>query len=122
MANKLDNLRKFTSEQSHEEAVKNGRKGGIMSGEKRAQRKTIRESLLILLCEQLKDNEGNATGKTTQDAVIAGVIKKAIKGDIRAAEFIRDTIGEKPVENVKVTTANKSIMNEIRKRMEADAP
>lgn len=42
MANE-QNLRPFTSEQSHEEAVKNGQKGGINSGKARRQRKTLKE-------------------------------------------------------------------------------
>lgn len=118
MSANIQNLRVPTSEQAREY----GRKGGKASAAKKAERKTIREGLLLLLGEPLKDKNGIATEKTTQDAVIAGVIKKAINGDVRAAEFIRDTIGEKPVENVKVTAANKNIMNEIRKRMEADKP
>ena len=40
MANE-NNLVPFTSEQSHEEAVKNGRKGGIASGEAKRNRKIV---------------------------------------------------------------------------------
>ena len=42
----------FTSEQSREEAAKNGRKGGIASGEARRKKKTLRETAEIMLaCE-----------------------------------------------------------------------
>lgn len=84
----------------------NARKAGIASAAKRAERKTFRDGLLLLLNEPLKDKSGAATDKTTQDAVIAGLIKKAIAGDVRAVEFIRDTIGEKPVDQVKVSGGN----------------
>lgn len=105
MANE-QNLRPFTSDQSREAAVKNGRKGGKATAQKNKERKTFREGLLLLLNEPLKDKTGVATDKTTQDAVIAGLVKRAISGDVRAAEFIRDTIGEKPVQDVKVSTGD----------------
>ena len=43
------NLVPFTSEQSHEEAVKNGRKGGIASGEAKRNRKMLRDCIDYLL-------------------------------------------------------------------------
>lgn len=101
MANE-QNLRAPTTAEARER----GRKGGKASAAKRAERKTFREGLLLLLNEPLKDKSGVATDKTTQDAVIAGLVKRAIAGDVRAAEFIRDTIGEKPVQDVKVSTGN----------------
>lgn len=88
------------------------RKGGKAAAAKRAERKTFREGLLLLLNEPLKDKSGVATDKTTQDAVIAGLVKRAIAGDVRAAEFIRDTIGEKPVQDVKVSTGDFTALDE----------
>ena len=94
------------------EARERGRKGGKASAAKRAERKTFREGLLLLLNEPLKDKAGQTTDKTTQDAVIAGLVKRAIAGDVRAAEFIRDTIGEKPVQDVKVSTGDFSALDD----------
>lgn len=54
MANEK-NLIPFTSEQSHEEAVKNGKKGGIASGEARRQKKTIQKILDSFLDREIKD-------------------------------------------------------------------
>ena len=48
MANEK-NLVPFTSEQSHEEAVKSGRKGGIASGEAKRNRKMLRDCIDYLL-------------------------------------------------------------------------
>lgn len=60
MANE-QNLIPFTSEQSREEAKKNGAKGGIKSGEVRRQRKAMKEQMdmLLSLPFNLKDNNGN---------------------------------------------------------------
>lgn len=60
MANE-QNLKPFTSNQSREEAEKNGRKGGQKSGEVRRQRKAMKEQMEMLLSLpfNLKDNNGN---------------------------------------------------------------
>ena len=51
MANE-QNLIPFTSDQSREEAVKNGRIGGYASGESRRKRKALRDSMNMLLEKQ----------------------------------------------------------------------
>lgn len=84
MAN-IENLKVPTSE----EARRNGRKGGVASGKARAERKALKEELLLLL------SEGN-----TQKEISVSLIQEAIKGNTKAFEVIRDTIGEKPVEKI----------------------
>lgn len=79
MANS-ENLKKLSSE----EARKNGKKGGIKSVEARRARKTLKEELLLLL-----------SNGDTQERLSLALIEKAFKGDTKAFEVIRDTIGEK---------------------------
>lgn len=111
MANE-QNLRAPTTEEARER----GRKGGKASAAKRAARKTFREGLLLLLNEPiLKD--GKPSGKVTQDAIIAALVKRAASGDTRAFEMIRDTIGEKPVQDVKVSTGDFSALDDAFKGM-----
>ena len=55
MARKEDNLVNFTSEQSREEAAKNGRKGGINSGKARRDKRKMKEILTELLEMKVKD-------------------------------------------------------------------
>lgn len=64
MANE-QNLIPFTSNQSREEAVRNGRKGGQKSGEVRRQRKAMQEQMNLLLSLPLtiKDRNGNDVRK-----------------------------------------------------------
>lgn len=95
MANE-QNLEKgaATRFKSGEEAVENGRKGGIASGEAKRRRKTLKEELLLML-----ENED------VQRSVAAALINEAIEGNnagsvARAFETIRDTIGEKPIDRV----------------------
>ena len=95
----------------------NARKAGKASGKARQERKTFREGLLLLLNEPLKDKSGNITDNTTQDAIIAALVKRAANGDTRAFEMIRDTIGEKPVQDVKVSTGDFSALDDAFKGM-----
>lgn len=77
------------NKRSKSEARENGRKGGIASGESRRKRKSLREQLEILL------ENGN-----TQESIAVALVEKAMSGDVRAFEVLRDTIGEKPVDKV----------------------
>ena len=94
MANE-QNLRPFTSEQSHEEAVKNGRKGGIESGKVRRGKRTMQE--IMEAYGQMPADE--LAGASNDEAVIVAQYKLAKSqkpGSTNAAAFIRDTKGEKP--------------------------
>lgn len=100
--------------QSESEARKKGSKGGKASGKKRREKKAIRESFEAILSMPLKDgdktdvediqNYASMKGKnvTVQDAINIAVLQKAMKGDVRAAEYIRDTIGQRPVEKLEI--------------------
>lgn len=76
------------------------RLGGIASGEAKRRKKTMREELEIMLENIIKDKAGNDT--TMQNAITSALLMKANKGDVRAYEVIRDTIGEKPVEKQEI--------------------
>lgn len=111
MANE-QNLKPFTSEQSREEAAKNGKKGGTASGVARREKKAMKETLEALLSLQMKTGKAvdieavksfaALKGKniSVQEAVSLAMIQKAMKGNVRAAEWVRDTSGQKPVENM----------------------
>ena len=111
MANE-QNLEPFTSEQSRDEAKKNGSKGGIASGKARREKKAMKDTLATLLSMPLKDDQAvdveniksiaALKGKniTVQEAIMLAQIQKAMKGDTKAAEYIRDTSGQKPENNV----------------------
>lgn len=77
------------------------RKAGQASGKARKERKTMREMLNYLLSQDISDSKGNK--KKTIEAVLVGQIRQAIKGNTKAATFIRDTIGEKPIDKQEIT-------------------
>ena len=89
-----------------------GRKGGKKSKAKQAQRKTLREDLLAVLTSlEIPQNDGGRK-VPVQEALSTSLIKAALNGNVRAYEIIRDTIGEKPVENVSIVASNFSALDE----------
>lgn len=76
--------------------------GGKASGEARRKRKTLKEELLLMLSE----------GETQQSVTLA-LIEKAMSGDTKAFEVIRDTIGEKPVDKVMIADVEPSVIEEV---------
>lgn len=118
MAN-AENLKKGKATQfkSGKDAVENGRKAGVASGASRRRKRAMRQATAMLLNTQIPMNERGpfmGTVKTLlktfgytpddatyQDALLAGIMLEAMKGDVRAAEFIRDTAGESPALDIR---------------------
>lgn len=71
-----------------DEARERGKKGGVASGKARRERKMLKDELLALL------SDGD-----TQEKMCLALIRQAQRGNIRAFEVVRDTVGEKPIES-----------------------
>ena len=83
---------KPNSERTPKERRELAQKAGKKSGEVRRERKALKEELMLIL----------ASGDI-QNRISLALIDKALAGDVKAFEVIRDTIGEKPkdvIENV----------------------
>lgn len=108
-----ENLRghEFTSDQSREAAVINGRKGGLKAGENRRRRKAFAEAFNTLLEQQFTDRNGKQLQGV--EALAAKTFQEAMDGDMRAVQFIRDTVGEMPVQKVEVDTIDPQIRAEM---------
>jgi hypothetical protein len=95
-----------------EQRRENGRKGGIASGESKRKKKAMKETLDVLLSMPMKNgrsidieavkNFAAIKGKNinVQEAMIISMLQRAMKGDVKAAEWIRDTAGQKPTDNM----------------------
>ena len=64
-------------------------KGQKASTEAKNARKTLKETLLLML------EEGNM-----QNDITLALLQKALNGDTKAYEVIRDTVGEKPTDKI----------------------
>ena len=99
------------SENSPEERSRIARMGEIASTEAKRRKKTFREAMEAILEKEVLDKNGNKIDLLT--AISAKQIEKAGKGDTKAFEVIRDTIGQKPVERVEITEWDTKIAGEI---------
>lgn len=121
MANK-NNLVPFTSDQSHEEAVKNGRKGGTRSGEVRREQKTYREMAKAMLSAQVTDKamleELAKYGISDTDlkaVTLLGMIKASAEGSHNAFDRLLDLVGENIPESTNEEKTQRELLEAIEK-------
>lgn len=111
-----DNLKPF-NKLTEEEQRKISSKGGKASGEARRKKKLMKDQIKLLLSlpfPDVQDRNGKKL-KTTfkqlglndenidnQMAMVIAMWQKALKGDVNAFNTLRDTVGEKPKENISV--------------------
>lgn len=114
MAN-IKNLKPFKKGQvSREQAVINGRKGGIRAAQVKKERKTCKEILQMIseftpkteVVESLKKifPELKNDDITYKTVMTLKQMEKALKGDTEAFKVCRDTMGEKPTDKVEQKT------------------
>lgn len=135
MANNTENLIP-NEERTPEERRENARKAGKASGVARRRKKAMRQAAAELLNMNISDSKAEVTnaikqrlrafgydpeGATFQDAMLVGVMMRALKGDVRASEFIRDTAGNNPAldirkEELKLKKAELKLRQEERLR------
>ena len=85
--------------------VEEQKKGGLASAEARRKKRDLRLALEMLLEKDFTDKSGKTISGT--EAVTAKLFEKAMKGDVRAFETLRDTVGQKPVEKLEVAQIEK---------------
>jgi hypothetical protein len=110
MGKREDNLTPFTSEQSREKAVENGAKGGIASGEAKRRKRDIRLAMEALLEKKYKTSMGELSGA---EAISLKQMEKALKGDPKAFELVRDSAGQKPIEKVVVAEVEQAVIDDV---------
>lgn len=102
-------------------------KGAKALNATKARRRTFRETISDMLTapadSRQRDTLGLKQGATQQDAIIAAMILQAADGNRGAAEFVRDTVGERPadVSDVSLHTisdADRSLIDKVRQRLD----
>lgn len=84
----LKNLKKGTP------FTKENQPSGKAKSEGWKRRSTMQEMLKYLLSQDISNKQGEK--KNTLEVIMTAQIKEAIQGNTKAAQFIRDTIGEQP--------------------------
>lgn len=88
------------ADRTMEERQEIGRIGGIKSGESKRRMKTFKEELKELLAVEMENAKGEKV--SVQKNINSALILKASKGDVKAYEVIRDTLGQKPKDEKEV--------------------
>lgn len=121
------------NERTKEEQREIARKGGIKSGEARKKKKLMKDQISLLLSLPFPDVK-DKTGKKirnmfkqlgiddenidNQMAMIIAMWQRALKGDYQAFNSLRDTVGEKPKDEVSVENPNAtSLLKSINKQL-----
>ena len=99
-----------------EEQRRIAKMGGIASGEARRAKRDLRKALEALLDKDVKSTDGKIVSGA--EAIAIKQFEKALKGDTRAFETVRDTAGQKPVERVMIAEVEQSVIDEIEKMVE----
>ena len=123
------NIEKYNKRLTQAERKENASKAGIASGKARKENRPMKETLETLLQMPLKPgkavdvesiiNLASLKGKniTVQEAIMLGQIQKAMKGDTKAAEYIRDTVGQKPVGGMSIEVKESEKLADVFKQI-----
>ena len=103
--NSLKNLIRF-DQMTPEKRKETARNGGIKSGEAKREKKMLREYLEMILAME------DAEGEDRYTKITRALIDKAEDGDTKAFEVVRDTLGQKPKEQVEQKQEIKVVMDD----------
>lgn len=101
--NNEQNLVPF-DKRTEEEQRKIASSGGVASGKARRRKRDMKKAMQMILdlpatgqAEQFLQTLGiDERDRTNQTAMLLAIAMKAMSGDVRAAEFVRDTSGHNP--------------------------
>ena len=112
-ANKGGYLRPF--EKGSDWTRKIAKSGGDKAAQTYARRKTFAESFTVFL------NVKDENGESMQDKIVKAMAGKAMEGCVGAYEAIRDTVGEKPSDQVSLdimSDADRELIENLKKRID----
>ena len=112
-AKREENLKKgkATRFKAGEEQAKIARKGAEASAKKRKEKKLLKDCFDELLSREWENKNGQKS--TGAEAITLTMFKKALAGDPKAFEIVRDTAGQKPVERVMLAEVDQKTINEV---------
>lgn len=108
MANNQNLVR---GDEAHKLTAEEASKGGKASGEARRRKRDLRKALEMLLEKDFKDKTGKTV--TGTEAITAKLFEQAMKGNVKAFETIRSTVGQDPVQKVMVADVDQDVIDEV---------
>lgn len=107
---KGDEKHKFTPEEHS--------RGGKASAEARRRKRDLRNALEILLEKDMTTKDGQVV--TGTEALTAKLFEQALKGNVRAFETIRATVGQDPVQKIQVSEVDPDVIEEVERAVLGD--
>ena len=92
--------------------------GGKASGEARRRKADLRKALEALLEKDFTDKEGRTLSGA--EAIALKQMEKALKGDTRAFEVVRDTSGQAVVQKVMIAEVEQEVIEEVERLVLGD--
>lgn len=86
-------------------------KGARASAEARRKKRDLRQALELLLEREYTDKNGKVVSGT--EAITVKLFEQAMKGNIKAFETIRSTVGQDPVQKVMIAEVDQDIIDEV---------
>ena len=121
----IKNLKPF-NKMDKEKQRKIASQGGKAAAKKKAERRSFKECLDILLNKKVKDLDFKDSFKSSlvkigadiendqvDMAIAIAQVARALTGDPKSYEKIRDTLGEKPVEKIEVRSINTEVARKV---------
>ena len=99
--------------EAHKLTVDDQSAGGKASGAARAAKRDLRKALEALLEKEFKGKDGITLSGA--EAIALKQMEKALKGDTRAFEVVRDTAGQQITQKVMIAEVDQSVIDEIEK-------
>lgn len=89
--------------------------GGKKAAETKAKRKAFREELIEALAAV---DEAEKHGRTAQTIGITAIMAQYKRGNLKAFELIRDTVGEKPIERMVIADVDAETIADVERLVE----
>lgn len=87
------------------------KRGGIASGKARAEKRDLRKALELLLEQTYTDKKGIT--RTGAQAITEKLFSEVMKGNVRAFEVLRDTVGQKLPERIMIAEVDQSVIDDV---------
>lgn len=118
MANEQNLQPLGNDERSKKKARELGAKGGKASGEARRKKRDLKACMEALLEKQIVGKDGQMYSGA--EAISIKQFEKALKGDAKAFELVRDTSGQSVVQKIQVAEVDAETIKGIESLVEDD--
>ena len=112
---KVSNIEAYQRSLSESQRKESAMRAAKASAEARSRRRLFRETLSDLMkCDAVPEEiraalEATGAKVDIQSAILLAAARKAMTGDVEAARFVRDTLGEKPTETFNFALSDKPV-------------